>query len=79
MGTNYYWRYNLCTGCGRDDEAHVCKSGHTWQAYRNELLNAQHPEWGYTVESPFGRPIESVAGLTWAGLSGKILHSGRSP
>lgn len=26
MGTNYYWRHNICTCCGRYDEWHICKS-----------------------------------------------------
>lgn len=26
MGTNYYWRHNICSCCGRYDEWHICKS-----------------------------------------------------
>lgn len=30
MGTNYYYRYNLCDCCGRYDEEHVGKSSFGW-------------------------------------------------
>lgn len=31
MGTNYYWRYNICPHCGRYDEVHIGKSSAGWQ------------------------------------------------
>jgi hypothetical protein len=26
VGTNYYWRHNICFCCNRSDEWHICKS-----------------------------------------------------
>ncbi len=49
MGTNYYYRLNICGHCGRHDEMHVSKGQYTWQAY---------PE-----NSPFEFPIVSL--LDW--------------
>jgi hypothetical protein len=31
MGTNYYWRHNICPHCGRYDEIHIGKSSMGWQ------------------------------------------------
>lgn len=31
MGTNYYFRYNLCKCCDRYDELHIGKSSGGWQ------------------------------------------------
>jgi hypothetical protein len=61
VGTNYYWRFKICTCCGRYNEAHVAKSGNTWQAYPQELLNADHSDWGFATESPLGFPVLSFA------------------
>ncbi len=61
MSANYYWRDRPCETCDRYDEIHVCKSGHTWRAYPNTLLDEAHPEWGFERESPFGFPVLSVA------------------
>jgi hypothetical protein len=60
MGTNYYWRFGACEHCGRFNEVHVCKSSHTWRAYPHRLLNPEHPDWGYSVESPVGWPVLSL-------------------
>jgi len=30
MGTNYYWRYNICDKCNRYDELHIGKSSFGW-------------------------------------------------
>lgn len=61
MGTNYFFRFNDCRTCTRFDEAHVGKSGNTWQAYDHKLMDEKHPEWGYEVRSPFGFPIRNLA------------------
>lgn len=61
MSTNYFWRYNHCAGCGRYDEAHVGSTMRAWQGYAHELLDPEHPDWGYRHESPFGFPIASLA------------------
>ena len=31
MGTNYYYRTNMCQTCGRFEEAHIGKSSAGWQ------------------------------------------------
>lgn len=31
MGTNYYWRENPCSECGRGDEIHIGKSIAGWE------------------------------------------------
>lgn len=65
MGTNYSLRRNICTCCGRYDEIHVGKKSWGWsfgfRAYRHELLNVDHPEWGHEPESPLGFPVMSRA------------------
>lgn len=61
MGTNYFWHDRPCGSCGRFTEVHVCLSRHTWRAYPNTFLNAAHPDWGLSVESPFGTPVMSLA------------------
>lgn len=33
MGTNYYWHYNICDCCGREDIKHICKSHNKFQGY----------------------------------------------
>jgi hypothetical protein len=54
MGTNFYWRDKPCDTCGRFEEIHVCKSRRTWRAYRHDLIDPDHPGWGYNPLSPFG-------------------------
>jgi hypothetical protein len=48
MGTNYYWRHNICPHCGRYEEAHIGKSSMGWQflfhGYRDNLLPLPDPE-----------------------------------
>ena len=48
MGTNYYWRYNICEHCGRYEEAHIGKSSAGWQftlhGYRDNPLSLPDPE-----------------------------------
>jgi len=48
MGTNYYWRYNICLLCDRYNEAHIGKSSAGWQflfrGYRDNLLSLPDPE-----------------------------------
>lgn len=61
MGTNYYWRHNICVVCDRRDEVHVWKNSGTFRAYLHELLDENHPEWGYNITSPFGEPVLSRA------------------
>lgn len=61
MGTNYYWREVLCVHCKNTMEVHVGKSSGTWRAYPHELMDKDHPDWGYQLESPFGFPILSIA------------------
>lgn len=61
MGTNYYWRDRICVPCGRYDEIHVCKSGSIFRAYQHVLLDVEHPDWGYSEQSPFGEPVLSRA------------------
>lgn len=39
MGTNYYWRHNICSCCGRYDQQHICKSLVMFRGYFDE------PEW----------------------------------
>lgn len=60
MGTNYYWREKACGSCGRYNEFHVGKSSGTWRAYPHELMDLDHPDWGYQPESPFGFPVLSL-------------------
>lgn len=36
MGTNYYWRHNICSCCGRYDSMHICKSLVSFQGYFDE-------------------------------------------
>lgn len=48
MGTNYYWRHNICSCCGRYDELHICKSlvsfeGHFAEAERDETSGKYAP------------------------------------
>lgn len=31
MGTNYYFRYNICSHCGRYDSLHIGKNSYGWQ------------------------------------------------
>lgn len=33
MGTNYYWRHNICACCNRYDEWHICKSLVSFQGH----------------------------------------------
>lgn len=33
MGTNFYWRHNACSCCGRYDERHICKSMVSFAGY----------------------------------------------
>ena len=61
MGTNYYWRDRPCGSCGRYTEVHICKSMHTWRAYRHAFMSEQHPEWGYHPESPVGFAVVSLS------------------
>lgn len=60
MGTNYYWREELCASCKRVNEIHVGKSSGTWRAYPHELMDSGYPDWGYQPESPFGFPVLSM-------------------
>lgn len=63
MGTNFYWRDSPCGTCGRYEEIHVGKRSAGWsfgfRAYPHRLMNAEHPDWGYDPESPFGFPVLS--------------------
>lgn len=59
MGTNYYYRINNCTSCGRFEDIHVGKRSGTWRAYPHKLQDKDHPEWGYDPESPFGFEVMS--------------------
>jgi hypothetical protein len=61
MGTNYYWHDRPCDHCGRSDVVHVFKSGGNWRAYLHQLMDADHPDWGYLHQSPFGYQVASVA------------------
>lgn len=36
MGTNYYWRHNICDCCHRYDEMHICKSLRSFRGYFGE-------------------------------------------
>lgn len=48
MGTNYYWRHNICEHCGRYEEVHIGKSSAGWQftlhGYRDNLIHLSDPE-----------------------------------
>ncbi len=63
MGTNFYYRTNICGHCDRHKEIHVGKSSGGWsfgfRGYPHELFDAEHPEWGHDTESPFGFPVLS--------------------
>jgi len=59
MGTNYFWRDRICVPCGRYDEIHIGKGAGIFRGYRHVLLDAEHPDWGYEHESPFGEPVLS--------------------
>lgn len=65
MGTNYYWRDNPCDHCGRYNEVHVGKQSMGWsfgfRAWEHKLVDDEHPDWGYSVESPLGYEIASRA------------------
>lgn len=65
MGTNLVWRDRPCDSCGRHDEVHVGKRSAGWsfgfRAWPHRLFNAEHPDWGYDPQSPFGFPAESRA------------------
>jgi hypothetical protein len=63
MGTNFFWLDSPCDHCGRYETIHVGKSSGGWtfsfRAYRHQLSDDEHPEWGYSHESPFGYPVLS--------------------
>jgi hypothetical protein len=65
MGTNFYWHDAPCEHCGRFETYHVGKRSGGWsfafQAYPTELIDAEHPDWGYIRESPFDFPVVSRA------------------
>lgn len=65
MGTNFYYRIDVCQPCGRYTEVHVGKQSAGWsfgfRAYQHRLMNADHPEWGFDPQSPLGFPIVSRA------------------
>lgn len=58
MGTNFYHRYNKCECCGRYDERHICKSGTSFQGYRNDPADA--------VLFPADPPVYDPEILSWA-------------
>lgn len=61
MSTDYLWHDNPCSHCGRADRYLICDSMRRWAAYPHKLLDPAHPEWGCGPESPFGRPVVSLA------------------
>jgi hypothetical protein len=36
VGTNYYWRHNICFCCNRSDEWHICKSLISFEGHFSE-------------------------------------------
>lgn len=65
MGTNYYWHQQICDHCHRSDAVHVGKQSAGWsfgfRGWPHQLMNAEHPDWGFDPESPFGKPVMSRA------------------
>ncbi|WP_433731062.1 hypothetical protein ACQP2Y_21720 [Actinoplanes sp. CA-051413] len=65
MGTNFFYRTNVCGHCDRYQEVHVGKRSAGWsfgfRGYPHTLFDVEHPEWGYDTESPFGFPVLSRA------------------
>jgi hypothetical protein len=67
MGTNYYWRHNICSDCGRYDELHICKSLISFQGHFAEA------EWD-NVAKLYAPPALIVA--SWAGWKDLIRDGG---
>lgn len=65
MGTNFYYRINICEHCDRYEQVHVGKRSAGWsfgfRAWPHRLMNADYPEWGYDPASPFGFEVMSRA------------------
>jgi hypothetical protein len=63
VGTNFFYRTNICDHCDRYQDIHVGKRSAGWslafRGYPHELFDASHPDWGYDPESPFGFPVVS--------------------
>lgn len=87
MGTNYYWHEkceNACEHCGLNP-IHVGKSSAGWsfgfRAYRHELFDAAHPEWGFDWTSPFGFPVRSREDWrrVFTERTGELLDEYRTP
>ncbi len=57
MGTNYYYRTNICKTCGRFEESHVGKSSAGWQ---------------FIFQMPEGVVIKSMRGMRTF-LDGKLI------
>lgn len=68
MGTNFYHRTNICTCCNRYDERHICKSGVSFQGYRND---SQDMFLGPPVPPTYPREI-----LSWADWKAVICEGG---
>ncbi len=67
MGTNYYWRHNICTCCHRYDEQHICKSLTSFQAYFGDA------EWDDTTKQ-FGTAPALIA--SWADWKSVLAGDG---
>jgi hypothetical protein len=56
VGTNYYWRHNICFCCNRSDEWHICKSLISFEGHFSE------GEWDDAAKAwPDGQPGDLVA------------------
>lgn len=70
MGTNYFWRHNLCDCCGRYDEWHICKSMTSFQAYFacpewNETARQYDPEMPLVVSWAKWKVLLRSGGQVW--------------
>lgn len=65
MGTNYYWRDQPCGTCRRFEQVHVGKQSGGWsflfRAWPHQLMDVNHPGWGFEPQSLFGFPVLSRA------------------
>lgn len=62
MGTNYYWRHNICTCCGRYAEWHICKSLISFQGHFGEET------WNEAKLSYDSGPALAASWQQWKGL-----------
>lgn len=67
MGTNYFWRHNICTCCNRYDQMHICKSLVSFEGHFSK------PDWDVANS----RPIPALPLVTsWAEWKGVIRAGG---